>query len=311
MVVIDMEDINSELLERYAAGNCTPLERELVETWLEQDDFPKHPPIDQEEVKQEILLALLEKTGNSAKKFRIGWMGYSAIAAGIALALGFLLLNRSPSVTKNIVFNAPFGNPTLITLPDSSKLELQPGSRISYPNQFQGETRLVNLLSGEVFFAVHHDSSKPFIVKSAGSEIKVLGTRFNVRNLKSAAIMEVTLTQGKISFRVKNSPITLLNPGERLQFNKPEQRINEVSQVDTNTVTAWKSGLIKFSNTPMPQVLETLENRYGLRFKISCELDNPISGKFEKQTATQVLQLIQRATDYRFRNAGKYIEVYK
>jgi len=311
MVVINMEDINGELLERYARGKCSPSERVKVEAWIEQDDFPEPLTIQSENVKQEILSALLDKIEPQPKKFRLSLLVYSSIAAATVLAIGFLLLNSKQPAPQNIVFNAPYGQPTLITLPDSSKIELQPGSRIAYPSSFTGKIRSVTLLSGEVFFAVKHDASKPFIVKSAGGEIKVLGTRFNVRNLKSAALMEVTLTQGKISFQAKNSPLTMLLPGERILFNKTLQRTTEVARIDTNAIMAWKSGLIKFSNTPMPQVLETLENRYGLRFKVSCKLDNPISGKFEKQSVTQVLQLIQRASDYRFRNAGKYIEIYK
>ncbi|QIL40464.1 DUF4974 domain-containing protein [Pedobacter sp. HDW13] len=306
-----MEDINGELLEKYAQAKCTPLERMQVEAWLELEDFPAFLAVEQEQVKPEILSALQEKMQPRPKKFRLTWRVYSSIAAATVLALGFLLLNRTQSLPQNIVFNAPYGQPTLITLPDSSKIELQPGSRIAYPSKFTGKTRPVTLLSGEVFFVVKHDASKPFLVKSANSEIKVLGTRFNVRNLKSATLMEVTLTQGKISFKAKNSPETILLPGERLFFNKTQQRTGEVTKVDTNAVTAWKSGLIKFSDTPMPQVLETLENRYGLRFKVSCTLNDPISGKFEKQSVSQVLQLIQRASDYRFRNAGKYIEIYK
>lgn len=311
MVVINMEDINGELLDKYAQGKCTPTECAKVEAWLEQDNFPEALTIEQEGVKQEILSAILEKTASQPKKYRLSWITYSAIAAAVVFALGFLLVNRKQPPPQNIVFNAPYGQPTLVTLPDSSKIELQPGSRIRYPSQFTGKTRPVTLLSGEVFFAVKHDATKPFVVKSAGGEIKVLGTRFNVRNLKSAALMEVTLTEGKISFQAKNSPITVLLPGEQLLFNKALQRTTEVARIDTNAVVAWKSGLIKFSNTPMPQVLETLENRYGLRFKVSCALNDPISGKFEKQSVTQVLQLIQRASDYRFRNAGKYIEIYK
>jgi len=311
MVVINMEDINGELLDKYAQGKCTPTECAKVEAWLEQDDFPEPLAIEPEGVKQEILSALLDRIEPQPKKIRLSLLVYSSIAAATVLAIGFLLLNRKQSSPQNIVFNAPYGQPTLITLPDSSKIELQPGSRIAYPSQFTGKTRPVTLLSGEVFFAVKHDVTKPFVVKSAGGEIKVLGTRFNVRNLKSATLMEVTLTQGKISFQAKNSPLTVLLPGEKLLFNKALQRTAEVARIDTNAVMAWKSGLIKFSNTPMPQVLETLENRYGLRFKVSCVLNDPISGKFEKQSVTQVLQLIQRASDYRFRNVGKCIEIYK
>ncbi len=306
-----MEDIDADLLERYAKGKCSPSEQKQVELWLADEQFPEGSKIEDERIQAEIYSAIQPHLKPIQRKINFKWLIYGSIAASLALASGFFFFNQQKHQTQNIVFNAPFGQPSTITLPDSSKVELQPGSKISYPNKFDKTTRNVTLFSGEAFFIIRHNPAQAFILNSANSEIKVLGTRFNVRNLKSAPVLEVTLTQGKISFQPKNGALSILKPGESLTFNKHNQHLLSITQVDTSAATAWKTGMIRFNDTPMPEVLETLENRYGFKFKISCQLDKPISGKFGEQSISRVLQLMERASDYRFKNSGKYIEVYK
>jgi transmembrane sensor len=306
-----MEDIDASLLEKYAKGKCNSSEQKLVEQWLADEQFPDGVKIQNEAVQKEIYSAIEARLKPVQKKIGIKRLMYGSIAASLILTSGFFFFNPKNDNTQNIVFNAPFGQPSTITLPDSSKVELQPGSKISYPSQFVGNTRNVSLLSGEAFFIIQHHPNQPFILNSANSKIKVLGTRFNVRNLKSALMLQVTLTQGKISFQAKKGVLSTLKPGESLTFDKINQHLLNIVKVDTNVVTAWKTGIIRFNDTPMPEVLETLENRYGFKFKINCNLDKPISGKFGTQPISRVLQLMEQASGYRFKNSGKYIEVYK
>ena len=306
-----MEDIDVDLLERYAKGKCSPSEQKQVELWLADEQFPEGLKTQDERIQAEIYSAIQVQGKPVQRKINFKWLIYGSMAASLALTSGFFFFNQQKRDPQNVVFIAPFGQPSTITLPDSSKVELQPGSKISYPVKFDKNTRNVTLFSGEAFFIIQHNTEQAFILNSANSEIKVLGTRFNVRNLKSASVLEVTLTQGKISFQSKKGALSILKPGESLIFDKNNQHLISIAQVDTNAVTAWKTGTIRFNDTPMPEVLETLENRYGFKFKISCKLDKPISGKFVEQSISKILQLVERASDYRFKNSGKYIEVYK
>ena len=306
-----MKDIDADLLERYAKGKCSPSEQEQVELWLADEQFPEGSKIVDERIQAEIYSAIQTQIKPVQRKINFKWLIYGSIAASLALTSGFFFFDQHKRNAQNVFFIAPFGQPSTITLPDSSKVELQPGSKISYPDKFDKNTRNVTLFSGEAFFIIQHNTAQPFILNVADGEIKVLGTRFNVRNLKSASVLEVTLTQGKISFQSKKGTLSILKPSESLIFDKNNQHLVSINQVDTNVVTAWKTGTIHFKDTPMPEVLETLENRYGFKFKISCKLDKPISGKFGDQSISKVLQLIERASDYLFKNSEKYIEVYK
>jgi len=312
MLFINMEEINGDLLERYAQGKCTIEEQQLVEAWLAEERFPENLEQADREIGQEIFSAVKSQQGLAVKSRRLNWLIYGGIAAALALAVSvFVFKTNVSSDNKQIVYTAPFGKASNLSLPDSSKLLLQPGSVVSYPEQFTATERKVSLISGEVFFAIHHNPAQPFLLKSAGGEIKVLGTRFNVRNLKSSTAMQVVLTQGKISFKGKNGIEQILKPGEELLFDKNSQKILSTAVIDTNTVTAWKTGALQFNDTPMEEALEMLGNQYGIQFKVSCKLDKPISGNFTDKPIVKILSLIQRGSDYRFRNDGAYIEIYK
>lgn len=312
MLFIIMEEINGELLERYVQGRCTDEERVLVAAWLDEGNFPHNLEQPKAGVGYEILLAVLQNQRPQDKSYQLARRGYMAIAAMLALTIGaFLIWNKPDLEVKQVVFRAPFGTPSNLTLPDSSKLVLQPGSVISYAQHFNAKERRVELLSGEVFFSVQHQDHQPFVVGSSGGEIKVLGTRFNVRNLKSSDKMQVVLTQGKISFRAGGGIAKVLKPGQELLFDKKAKKVLQTNMIDTVNVLAWKDGALEFNDTPMAEALELLSNRYGIPFKISCKLDLPISGNFTNIPIVKTLSLIQRGSEYRFRNAGNAIEIYK
>lgn len=304
--------MNGDLLERYAQGNCTVEEQQLVEAWLAEEHFPENLEQADREIGEEIFLAVKSQQVVKVKSLRLNWLVYGGIAAALALAVSvFVFKTNVGTHSKQIVYTAPFGKASSLLLPDSSKLLLQPGSVVSYPEQFTATERMVSLISGEVFFAIHHNPKQPFLLKSAGGEIKVLGTRFNVRNLKSSTAMQVVLTQGKISFKGKDGIEQILKPGQELLFDKNSQKILNTAVIDTNRVTSWKTGALQFNDTPMEEALEVLGNQYGIPFKISCKLNKPISGNFTGKPIVKILSLIQRGSDYRFRNDGAYIEIYK
>lgn len=312
MLFITMEEINGELLERYVRGKCTAEEQARIKEWLEEDTFPTDLELPNAELGEEMLLSLKEEHYSPKGSRSLRWQHYIGIAALMALAVGtFLIWNRPDPQVKQMVYRAPFGKPTNLILPDSSSLVLQPGSVISYAQHFNSKQRRVKLLSGEVFFDVQHRDNQPFVVSSSSGQIQVLGTRFNVRNLKSSKEMQVVLTQGKISFKDVNGKIEVLKPGQELLFDKKLGKILRTNVIDTTAVTARKAGILDFNDTPMVEVLELLGNLYGVQFKISCKLDRPISGNFTDMPIVKALHLIQRGSEYRFRNAGNTIEIYK
>lgn len=317
MVVIDMTDIHPDVLKRYAEGKCTVKERQLVEDWLENED---RLPDAQEQVvpsllKSEIWDGLTFKVLKQGT--RLTWIKYVAgIAATsilvLSLNLFFKIWPKQDSVQQE-TYMAPVGKIVTMKLGDGTIVQLTGGSKFSYPTHFSGQTRTVNLLSGEAFFKVKHNAQQPFIVCSSGAEVKVLGTRFNVSNLKGRSLLAVTLTEGCISFKVKDKQETILKPGQQLIFNKALKKIQSVKEVDTLYATGWTMGLFWFKQTPVTEILERLEAYYGVNFEMRGDPDLQVhlTGKFKQQSLSRILKLIENSSELRFEQQHKKILVYK
>ena len=67
------------------------------------------------------------------------------------------------------------------TLVDGSVISLNKKAKISYADNFNSKTREVKL-EGEAFFDIERDTTKPFIIYLAQSNVRVLGTSFNIKN---------------------------------------------------------------------------------------------------------------------------------
>ena len=91
----------------------------------------------------------------------------------------------------------PKGGEYRLQLADGSRIWLNSESSLRYPVKF-GLHRREIFLSGEIYLEVVPDTQRPFIVHTANRTIKVLGTRFNVRNYPTDSLWSTTLVEGKI-----------------------------------------------------------------------------------------------------------------
>lgn len=193
----------------------------------------------------------------------------------------------------------PYGKTSEILLPDGTKVFLNAGSSLAYPDHFTGETREVMLL-GEAYFEVKHDSKHPFVVQVNDIRIKDLGTRFNVSAYSADGQIETVLVEGKVSIKQNNSGLftqaTELIPGQLASFNRQTSQIT-VQQVNVEDYILWTQGIMKFESVDLSRILKKLERYYNIRF----QFDDPmlltlkISGKLElKEDREEVIERIAR-----------------
>ncbi|RYG06176.1 MAG: FecR family protein, partial [Chitinophagaceae bacterium] len=97
---------------------------------------------------------------------------------------------------KSLVLQTPRGGQYRLTLADGTKVWLNAASSITYPTRFNAERREVSI-SGEVYFEVAHDKTKPFIVRANQQEVEVLGTHFNISAYPEQENIYTTLAEGK------------------------------------------------------------------------------------------------------------------
>lgn len=157
----------------------------------------------------------------------------------------------------------PYGKRSEVTLADGTHIWLNSGSQLSYPSKFTASSREV-YLSGEAFFDVAHDVSKPFYVVTKDFRIKVLGTKFNVSSYNEDKTIQTVLLEGSVSAR-KNKlfgkSIELL-PGERMVYDKAEDSFSK-DAVDVQLYASWVNGYLIFENEPICQVATKLERYYN------------------------------------------------
>ena len=130
-------------------------------------------------------------------------------------------------------------------------------STLSYPVRFTGNSREV-YLSGEAFFEVSSDRSKPFYVITGDLRIKVTGTRFNVTSYSNDVVTQAVLVEGKIE-AAKNrffSRSVELSPGECIVYDRKENKIQK-DKVDVELYTSWVNGYLLIENEPVVAVSYT------------------------------------------------------
>lgn len=196
-----------------------------------------------------------------------------------------------------------------VTLPDGTAVVLRKGSTIQYATAFSGPVRRVQL-KGEAWFQVQPDSKHPFVISTDHSTIKVLGTSFLVHSTDNGD--EVIVSTGKVSMSGKQieGKQVILTAGQRAVLANGDLLQQTVS--DSNYL-AWKTGVLDFKNTPLPDVLEELSDYYDLQLSIpdtllpAVQMLN-INARFQQQPINQVLEEIRLTTGLQTKQeAGRII----
>ena len=186
-------------------------------------------------------------------------MGELTINDDTVLLRGKEVESGEPAMAQVII---PYGKRSEIILADGTKIWLNAGSTLSYPVRFTGNSREV-YLSGEAFFEVSTDRSKPFYVITGDLRIKVTGTRFNVTSYNDDIVTQAVLVEGRIE-AAKNRLFgrsVELSPGERIVYDRKENKIKK-DKVDTELYTSWVNGYLILENEPVEEIFKKLERYY-------------------------------------------------
>ena len=170
----------------------------------------------------------------------------------------------SETVTTESIVTIPYGHSLQIILSDGTRVYMHPGSRIVYPDPFTGSERKVKL-SGEAYFCVADDPTRPFIVHTEQGDVRDYGTEFNVCSENEKT--EVVLIEGRVGVTTKSKE-HLLQPGQMatLDINQPEP---VVQAVDIDPYTSWRDGYFYFNEETLGDIITQLACYYNLR--VECQ----------------------------------------
>lgn len=210
---------------------------------------------------------------------------WSAAVAACLLLVGILFLLPRFDTPDELVFQTAIGEQKKIPLEDGSQLELNTNSKIKIT--YTRHARIAYLEQGEVFFAVAKDSSRPFDVKTAAGQVRVVGTRFAVQQLKNDVL--VTVEQGAVALGAtvieKQDFVSsrILGANQRLALGAAIKG-QEPEQLDAGRSLAWRDRLLVYRGQSLAQVVEDLQRYFPVTIHLADQQTAQIS-------VTAVIQL--------------------
>ncbi|MCI6212889.1 FecR family protein [Bacteroides heparinolyticus] len=206
------------------------------------------------------------------------WRYAAACALFIGIVWIFLYRFRDIPSTKTLPppsychIKVPVNSRTELLLPDSTIVCLNGGTELTYDTHFAVYNERNVTLKGEAYFKVRKNAEKPFIVRTDGLYVKVLGTTFNVSSYADRPDISVSLVEGSVQvFPEANANNTVvLAPDEQAVYNKASHSMT-IRQVNADSHTVWATQRLNFTNEALSHILKAIEKEYGV--KIHCRTD--------------------------------------
>ena len=247
---------------------------------------------------------------------------YSMIAS-ILLVLGvtgtvYFALQDRADVPMYIV-SSGIQNMESVSLPDGTKVQMGPGSRLTYPARFSGKTREI-ILDGQAFFDVAKNREKPFIVHTENISVEALGTAFELFSYDMENKIEAILLNGKIKISVADKKTNkteeyIVSPDEKILMDRQTGKITK-HIVDADKYTAWrKQKMLSFENEKLSMIIPRLEQWYSR--KVMCQKDLADKYRFtfkvRDESLDRILYMIKASSPllYKEMENGDYILTLK
>jgi ferric-dicitrate binding protein FerR (iron transport regulator) len=259
---------------------------------------------------------------SSVKKVILIWQRIAAILILPIFIAGLLVHLNSVDIPQEIVKTekknlvrktlfTPKGVRAKLKLSDGTQVNLNSNSTLMYTDGLENGIRNVEL-EGEAYFDVAHDKDHPFVVSARGLKVKVLGTVFNVNTYDPNKI-ETTLVKGSVQLASVNNmkDSVLLKPGYRAVY-KDKTGYIPVGKVNTRYVTAWKDGSILLCDTPMADVIVSLERWYCVEITVrDKEIYNySFTASLKDKSLSEVLNLLRISSPIGYKINGKDVVIY-
>jgi hypothetical protein len=209
-----------------------------------------------------------------------------------------------PAAPVYNMVSTPRGGQYEVTLPDGSRVWLNAASSLRFPTSFVGADREVEI-TGEAYFEVAKDASRPFVVKTPGLDVDVLGTDFDINTYSDEAVSRATLLNGSI--RVGGR---VLQPGEQAVVNHEDGALKVLSGVDKEEAVAWKNGNLQFNDADIPSILRQVARWYDVDIVYEGKVPQEhFTGRVSRDTDLSGVLHIFALSQIHFRIEGRKIVV--
>lgn len=178
---------------------------------------------------------------------------------------------------------------TTETLPDGTVVTLNKNASITFNSKFNGDTRSVTL-TGEAFFDVTPDKSKPFIITAGDAQIRVVGTSFNVKSNDTKT--EVIVETGIVEVSKKENMVKLL-PKEKATVVESKATPTK-EKVEDALYSYYRTKELVCNNTPLWRLVDVLNDAYNANIEITDARlrDMSITTTFKNESLDNILELV-------------------
>ena len=229
-----------------------------------------------------------------------------ALAAAAVLAVGVAgyLTMRTPKSAIPVSPSAPMvatgvGVVDSLRLPDGTRIVLGPLSSVKVAAGYGMTSRDVDV-TGDAYFDVVHDSSKPFTAHALHATIQDVGTKFAVRT-DAADGVSVSVTEGSVALQ-GTSPVRnggnaprgaiVLKPGEKGVVRSDGQTIKQRAGPED---VAWMRHQLVFREAPLSEVAASLNRWYGIELRVpdTSLATRHLTATFSGESPERVLDVIR------------------
>ena len=263
------------------------------------------------------------KVEHGIRSSQLQWIK-TALKYAAIIALAFIAGNlfRPSNVTdKEIRYSeikVPYGQMSQVNLSDGTKIWLNSGTILRYPERFAENSRAVSM-NGEAYFEVTKMAHKPFTVNTSEMNVEVHGTSFNLSAYEKDKVNAVTLVEGKVTVQDKTgTTIARLTPGQMASLSKTNNTVN-IQSVKTAFYSEWIDGKLYFDDEPLDQIAIKLERWFNVEITFASERlkSHRFTGTILKnKPVDQIMQALELLAPIRFKHlinvTGKdKITIYK
>lgn len=237
----------------------------------------------------------------------------AVLFAALLIVSGYEVFYHSQESKKMMEVSATNQILKAFALPDGTLVSLNTNTKIKYPKTFTRNIREITI-EGEAFFEVVPNKDKPFIIHAGNSQIKVLGTSFNVNAYPSAKSVEVVVETGKVQVLNKATKANetnelILTSGERGTLVYSSNSLLKSTNQNPNFL-AWKTRNLIFKATSLAEVIENLEKVYNVNIQMADPKLNELllTAQFNNYPLDFILKVIE--TTFRIeakQENGQYI----
>jgi transmembrane sensor len=222
---------------------------------------------------------------NQRQKFVRNLITIAAVFIGfVGISLWFILPKNNP-----VIYQTAFNELKKVYLNDGSVITLRPNSKIEITATYNKSDRTILMDAGEAGFDVVHNSDKSFIVELGSTQIKDIGTSFTIR--KESKSIDVSVSTGKIVFvKLSTGETRELNAGSEITFDVQHESFGNTRAVDSMKIVEQ---LLNFENTPLPEVIVSIQKVYGKKIIINDGIANKrFTGQLDGMPYNNVLKVI-------------------